>query len=115
MVQACRGGTAMIITFCSPASGDVIMFGDVARQMMTLMGKTVSDEGIVTVEQLPDAIARLRAAMTEDKARRQGHQDDEEEARPGMGGGPVSLTQRAVPLLELLEWSLKKHKPVTWG
>ena len=23
--------------------------------------------------------------------------------------------QRAVPLLELLRWSLKKKKPITWG
>ena len=105
----------MIITFCSPASGDVIMFGDVAKQMMTLMGKDVTDEGIVTVEQLPDAIARLRAAMEEDKARRQGQQtNDDEDAKPGMGG-PVSLTQRAVPLMELLEWSLRKKKSVTSG
>ena len=27
----------------------------------------------------------------------------------------VTLAQRAVPLLELLEWSLKKKKPVVWG
>jgi hypothetical protein len=104
----------MIITFRSPASGDVIMFGDVAKQMMTLMGKAVTDEGIVTVEQLPDAIARLRAAVEEDKARRSGAAADEDEGKPGMGG-PVSLVQRAVPLLELLDWSLRKKKPVTWG
>jgi len=105
----------MIITFRSPASGDVIMFGDVAKQMMTLMGKAVTDEGIVTLEQLPDAIARLRAAAEEDKARRQGTAaEGEEEAKIDMGS-PVSLFQRAIPLLELLEWSLRKKKPVTWG
>ena len=49
----------MIVTFQSPASGDVIMFGDVAQRMMKLMGKDVTDKGIVTVEQLPDAINRL--------------------------------------------------------
>ena len=107
----------MIITFRSPASGDVIMFGDVAKQMMNLMGKAVTDEGIVTVEQLPDAIARLRAAVEAEKSRRAGTADegnDGDEGKPGMGG-PVSLVQRAVPLLELLDWSLRKKKPVTWG
>jgi len=105
----------MIITFRSPASGDVIMFGDVAKHMMKLMGKAITDEGIVTVEQLPDAVARLRAAIEEDKAQRQSHAaNGEEEAKPDMGS-PVSLTQRAVPLLELLEWSLRKKKPVVWG
>lgn len=27
----------------------------------------------------------------------------------------VSLAQRAAPLLDLLEWALKKRKPVLWG
>ena len=107
----------MIVTFKSAASGDVIMFGDVAKRMMELMGKNVTNQGIVTVEQLPDALARLRAAVDAEKASRAGSNDDEEsESGSGGNAGPaVSLTQRATPLIELLEWSLKKKKPVTWG
>jgi hypothetical protein len=106
----------MIVTFSSPASGDVIMFGDVAQRMMEIMGKDRSDKGIVTVEQLPDAIDRLRAAVAADKAQRAGNIDADDE-RNRERGEPifVSLAQRAVPLLELLERSLKKNKPVTWG
>jgi hypothetical protein len=107
----------MIITFKSPAAGDVIMFGDIARRMIELMGKDVTDKGIVTVEQLPDALARLRAAVAADKASRAGRNEDEDDER-GNGRNaapPVSLTQRATPLIELLEWSLKRQKPVTWG
>ena len=108
----------MIVTFQSPASGDVIMFGDVAKRMMELMGKNVTDQGIVTAEQLPDALARLRAAVAADKANRTGNDDEESDnaQHGGRNAGPnVSLTQRATPLIELLEWSLKKKKPVTWG
>ena len=113
----------MIVTFQSPASGDVIMFGDVAQRMMKLMGKDVTDKGIVTVEQLPDAIARLKAAIEEDKQQRAGmREEDLPQTEPAGNRGNanssrpfVSLTQRAVPLLELLEWSLKKKKPVVWG
>ena len=112
----------MIVTFQSPASGDVIMFGDVAKRMMELMGKAVTDKGIVTVEQLPDAVARLKAAIEDDKQQRAGlPEEDLPQTEPiGDGGGKgsrpfVSLAQRAVPLLELLEWSLKKKKPVVWG
>ena len=113
----------MIVTFQSPASGDVIMFGDVAQRMMKIMGKDATDKGIVTVEQLPDAIARLKAAIDEDKQQRAGlKEEDLPQTEPaGSGSGAqgsrtfVSLTQRAVPLLELLEWSLKKNKPVVWG
>lgn len=109
----------MIVTFQSPASGDVIMFGDVAQRMMEIMGKDATEKGIVTVGQLPDAIARLKAAIDEDKRKRAA---EPEEARPqyekddrGNLRPYVSLYQRAVPLLELLEWSLKKQKPVVWG
>ncbi|OHC61853.1 MAG: hypothetical protein A3H93_08820 [Rhodocyclales bacterium RIFCSPLOWO2_02_FULL_63_24] len=112
----------MIVTFQSPASGDVIMFGDVAQRMMKIMGKDPTDKGIVTVEQLPEAIARLKAAIEEDKQQRAGLQDEDLPRTEPDGGTNakssrpfVTLTQRAVPLLELLEWSLKKKKPVVWG
>lgn len=109
----------MIITFQSPASGDVIMFGDVAKRMMELMGKEPTDKGIVTVEQLPDAIARLKAAIEEDRRERAGKSPEDmprTERAEGGGSRPfVTVSQRALPLLELLEWSLKKQKPVVWG
>lgn len=109
----------MIITFQSQAAGDVIMFGDVARRMMEIMGKDPADKGILTVEQLPDAIARLRAAVAADKERRAGQQDEELPRTESVAGGGtrpyVSLAQRAAPLLELLEFALKKNKVVVWG
>lgn len=109
----------MIVTFQSPASGDVIMFGDVAQRMMALMGKDPEPKGIVTVEQLPEAIARLRAAIDADKAARAGKADEDlpqyETGEGGVRRPYVSVALRALPLLELLEWSLKKKKPVVWG
>ena len=110
----------MLIIFKSPASGDVIMFEKNGKEMLSVLGKDPADaKGIVTVEQLPDAIARLRAAIEEDKRQRTGLQEEDlPRTERGDGGGSrpyVSLTQRAVPLLELLEWALKKKKPVVWG
>lgn len=109
----------MLITFKSATGADVIMFGDIARKLVAIVGKDPQDgKGIVTVEQLPDAIARLRAAIEEDKARRAGQaQDDDEEPDPERRGmaAPVSLAQRAWPLLDLLEASQKEGVPVVWG
>lgn len=103
----------MIVTFKSPAAGDVIMFGDAAHRLLEIMGKDPGEKGIITAEQLPDAIARLRSAIAEDKAKRaaQGGADEVDK----QGQPVISLAQRAVPLLDLLEWSQKKNKPVTWG
>lgn len=114
----------MIVVFRTEASGDVIMFGDVARRMMQLMGKEPADKGVVTVEQLPEAIAGLKAAIADDKAHRAGQRGERSEegeddagdfATGGRGGPGVTLVQRAFPLLEQLERALKKKKPVTWG
>ena len=110
----------MLITFKSATGADVIMFGDIARKLVAIVGKDPQDgKGIVTVEQLPDAIARLRAAIDEDKARHAGHAQDEDEDEPdperrGMAA-PVSLAQRAWPLLDLLQLSQKEGVPVVWG
>lgn len=104
----------MIVTFKSSASGDVIMFGDVAQRMMEIMGKAPGNTGIVTAEQLPGAIEALRAAIAADKAQQKNSNSDDEDTRSPQGRA-ITLSQRAVPLLELLEWSLKRKVPVTWG
>ena len=52
----------MLIIFKSPASGDVIMFEKNGKEMLSVLGKDPADaKGIVTVEQLPGAIAAVRA------------------------------------------------------
>ena len=107
----------MIITFKSKASGDVIMFRNIAKQLMEVMGKNVTDEGIVTLEQLPGAIAKLKAAVAEDKSKKEPENDDEPYGEPQAIGlsQPVSFAQRAVPLISLMEYSLKAKVPVVWG
>jgi hypothetical protein len=109
----------MIVIFKSQATADVIMFGDVAKRMMEIMGKEVAEKGIITVEQLPEAITRMKAAIAEDKRHRAGLTDEDmPQHETGEGGVKrpfVNLVQRAVPLLEMLEWSLKENKPVVWG
>lgn len=107
----------MLIIFKSPASGDVIMFEKNGKEMLSVLGKDPADaKGIVTVEQLPGAIAAVRAAIDADKTRLAESvpaTEDDGDAKPA--GGGVSFFQRAVPLLELLERSLKDKVPVTWG
>lgn len=109
----------MLLTFKSAADADVIMFGDVAKKLVEILGKDPQDaKGIVTVEQLPGAIARLRAAIEAEKAGPGGQaQDEDEEEDPERRGmaAPVNLAQRAWPLLSMLELSQKEGVPVTWG
>jgi len=108
----------MIITFKSSAAGDVIMFSDVAHRLMQIMGKDATDKGILTVEQLPEAIRCLKAAINEDKQRLTALSEEERPLKEKGTSGErpfISLYQRATPLLELIEWAQKKQKPVVWG
>jgi len=105
----------MLITFKSAASGDVMMFEENGKALLSLLGKDPeADQGIVTVEQLPGAIATLQAAVDADRSmlRKQPATDEDADRRPD---GGVQLAQRALPLLELLERSLQDKVPVTWG
>lgn len=110
----------MLVTFKSSAGADVLMFGESAKPILKIIGKDPGDaKGIVTVEQLPDAIAALRGAIAADRAHHSPSTEDEEEAATESGqtgmAAPVSLAQRAYPLLSLMEDSLKEKTPVTWG
>ena len=110
----------MLFVFKSDASADVIMFAEEARKLLAIVGKDPEDaKGIITVAQLPDAIARLNAAIEEDKARQtmQRAEKEEEDAEAGRTGiaAPVSLAQRAWPLLDMLQLSRKESVPVVWG
>ena len=107
----------MLIIFKSPASGDVIMFEKNGKEMLSVLGKDPADaKGIITVDQLPGAITTLRGAIDADKARlAESAPATEEDGDAKPAGGGVSFFQRAVPLLELLERSLKDKVPVTWG
>lgn len=106
----------MLITFKSPAGGDVIMFGKNASQILQLLGREPqAPQGIFTVEQIPAAITALTAAIAEDKARQPPHEEDDQSPEHKGMTAPVSLAQRAWPLLDLLQLALKDRKPVTWG
>ncbi|MEC5398640.1 DUF1840 domain-containing protein [Uliginosibacterium sp. H1] len=106
----------MLITFQSPAGADVIMFGEIAQQLLQVLGKDPQDrQGIVTEAQLPAAISALQAAIANDRAQARPEPEDEEgEERPRGMAAPVSLAQRAVPLLDLLGHAQREGKPVTW-
>ena len=106
-----------MITFKSQASGDVMMFAKNARELLRIIGKDPdASQGVITVEQLPEAIARLRAAVDDDKASRAERDSGEPDAvDPATGQGRIYLAQRAIPFLELMQYALDDEKPVTWG
>jgi hypothetical protein len=107
-----------MITFTSRAAASVMMFSEVGQTLLELLGKEAGAQGILSLEQLPGAIAALEQAAAADRARQRALREtgaDEEEVPGSPAALPdINLSQRIVPLLELLRVSLKAGEPVVW-
>ncbi|MDH6591802.1 hypothetical protein M2165_001691 [Variovorax sp. TBS-050B] len=105
----------MLYRFQSRATPDFVMLEVHARQLLEIVGKPVQPQGIITVEQIPAAIAALESALQREAGNAhnhddhvvEGHDDDSEKQH-------VGLHQRAAPLLHMLKDSLAEKKDVTW-
>ncbi|MEY3202387.1 MAG: hypothetical protein RIR70_1937 [Pseudomonadota bacterium] len=107
-----------MISFKSRATESVMMFDEVGKQLLDIMGKVYSPDGIITVEQLPQAIERLNRAAEQDREAARARVLAEEQAaeEEGVAVPPraIGLSQRAVPLIDILTRSLKAQEPVIW-
>lgn len=105
----------MLVTFKSDADADIVMYRKHAEPILKLLGKDV-ERGILTPEELPQAIARLEAAIEAD---RQAHpipdETEEEKAKEEGKEPPVAFHRRAWPLLQMMKRALAEKKPVLWG
>lgn len=114
-----------IVTFKSKAAGEIYMFRETADKIFKVIGKPLGIRGVLTPEELPSAISSLKTEMDkekeylkavrdrEDKLFKEG-KDLDQEKKPALEE-PVYFTQRAYPLLEMFELSLKEDTPVVWG
>jgi hypothetical protein len=103
----------MLVTFSSPAHGDVTLFGDVALRLLAMMGRSDKVPSSLYAEDVQAALDRLKAAVASTPASPTPNtsadydEDDEDEA-------PVSIAHRALPLIELLEAAAKEKSVVMW-
>ncbi len=100
----------MLVIFSCPASANITMFGDVAIQLLKLMGRSGNVPGALRAEDVPAALASLQAALDADnQSEGQDATPDEENDEPA-----VSLAHRAVPLIELLNSAVSEQCYVMW-
>jgi hypothetical protein len=106
-----------LVIFRSKAAADITMFAESARRIFEIIARPESARGVITAEQIPDALQHLTAAVEQDKAQHKGSADaanDESESK-GMQARGVTFSQRAFPLIEMLRAAQKKGADVTWG
>ncbi len=91
----------MLVKFDSNVAGEMLMFADVARRLLTVAGKECTARGVITREQIPEIVVRLRQAAKAERAAHGGAGGDEDD--PNV----VSLGQRAQPFIEFLELTVR--------
>ena len=104
----------MIYKFKSQAAADLIMLESSGDQMLTIIGRQPSSQGIVTVAQIPAAIAALEAAVIAHEAA-EAHVADPLSLELAVDDDSVRLRARAGPFIELLRISEIAGKDVVWG
>jgi len=98
----------MLVTFKTDV-GNITMFGDIALQMIKLMGHSKTVPGAILAKDLPLALNRLKAALSPDKAAPPADEDEDDEKEPA-----VSITHRALPLINLLDAAAQSGCDLMW-
>jgi hypothetical protein len=100
----------MLATFSCPAYANITMFGDAAVRLLKLMEHSGTVPGALLAADVQAALERLEAAVEADK------QSPEAEAPAERDDGEpaVSLSHRALPLIELLKAATKAKCDVMW-
>jgi hypothetical protein len=105
--------------FKSRAAGDLIMLEPNGRQILSILGRTDAasqTKGILLPEHMPEAIAKLEAAIAADEAHKaQLVQEAQEKGEPAPRFEGIALRQRALPFIEMIKRSQKEEKEIVWG
>lgn len=102
-----------LITFRSPTQGSVIMFGGDAKQLLLALG--LPESGEITTAELPALIKRLQQVISVDKSANpvvwpEDLNAEEDKDAPVV----IHLSQRAVPMLQLMERCLSATETIRW-
>lgn len=105
----------MVVTFSCSAHADITMFGDVAVDLLKMMGHSGTVPGALRAEDVGPALAELREAIDTEEARLkargepQREEDNDDEDEPS-----VPIYRRARPLISLLEAASARGCDVMW-
>lgn len=95
----------MLVTFHSNAYENITYFGDVAQQLLQLMGHSGTVPSAIKSQDLPEALSQLQQAL----GQRAGAAPADDDAEVDIG-----LAKRAIPLIKLLQASIKADCDVLW-
>jgi hypothetical protein len=98
----------MIYKFKSPAAGDVIMLAPQGDQLLRLLGREPSAQGVFEPADMPSLVQSLRSAIAAAEA----PTADAEGDNPAPA---VGLRQRLWPMVEMLRRAQAADARIVWG
>ncbi|ABM02135.1 conserved hypothetical protein [Psychromonas ingrahamii 37] len=103
----------MLVTFSCPAYADITMFGDVAIKLLKIMGHSGTVPGAIGAEDVQAALLSLETATKPSPEPitpiKQEDDENDENDEPA-----ISLSHRALPLIELLRAAAEEKCNVMW-
>lgn len=99
----------MLVTFKTDV-GNITMFGDVAMQMIKMMGHSETIPGTILAEDLPLALSRLKTALAQEKAPPPTDKDEDDDNKEPV----VSIAHRGLPLINLLTATAEAGCDLMW-
>ncbi|VVD95593.1 hypothetical protein PCA20602_01867 [Pandoraea capi] len=103
----------MLVTFTAHASPTINMLENLAQLLLGIVGKKLGERGAIGADETGAAIAKLEAAIAEDKAaadkENEGKKSDERD-----DDNRLRLSQRAYPLLNMLREANAEGGAVMW-
>lgn len=106
----------MIYKFKSKATGDVVMLGVNGDQLLRIMGREPSAQGIFEVDDMPRLRQLLeQAVVAEEAARAQAEAEAAAEGKQLAPRDAVGLRQRVWPLVEMMKRAQAAGYPIVWG
>ena len=100
----------MLVTFHTKAFANIIMFGDVAIELLKMMGHSGTVPSAIEPEDIPKALKRLESAVARNEEATVDNEEEDDESEDDR----VSLRIRALPLIQLLEAAEKENVSVMW-
>jgi hypothetical protein len=101
----------MLVTFSCPVYANITMFGDVAIRLIKMMGHSGTVPSALLAKDVQAALDHLKTAIKADQQQTPEPETAEDEERDEPA---VSLSNRALPLIELLDAAAKADCDVMW-
>lgn len=106
----------MLYKFKSKASGDLIMMGADGQRLLQIIGKSDLRQGVLLPQDMPAALVALQIALAhEDQTRPAPSAIPTNDEPPSVWALPISLRQRSLPFIQMLQRCHEAQKEITWG